>query len=183
MSHSPNALLIQQFIDRAVSLGAVVERCNGLESAKKFIAAFCQDKTINTIAATAQAQAMLGNGGKIKFSATKTIKDFDCAELGIVDADYGIAETGTLVSLQNNDFEKLAGILPKICLALVQGKRIVESAEAIAPVINEHLSGNTKPAPQVSFVSGPSRTADIECQLCIGVHGPASLIILLIDEA
>jgi len=173
--------LLEQFVGRAVSLGAVVEKVSDLNSASDFVSNFCKKNEINKIVASPGAQAVLGKN--ISFFNPAQVKDFDQAQAGVVVADYGIAETGTLVHLLNSDSEKLAGILPRVCLAVVESKKIVAAPEAIADVISGHLSRAGKPGPQVAFVSGPSRTADIECQLSLGVHGPANLIILIVDGA
>ena len=173
--------LLEQFVSRAVSLGAAVEKVPDLKAAASFISDFCNQNKINKIIASPGAQALLGKD--ISFCNPSAVKDWDSAQAGVVLADYGIAETGTLVHLLNSDSEKLAGILPRVCLAVVESKKIVAAPEAIADVISGHLSRAGKPGPQVAFVSGPSRTADIECQLSLGVHGPANLIILIVDGA
>jgi len=166
MVSSPvNRELVQRFIDRAAALGATVEKFSSPEQAAEFIAKLSAGKKVIHSPAVAAE-----------------FKELDRADLGVVHCDYGIAETGTLVGLHQNDFEKLASILPPICAAVVDAGNIVANAEAISQILNEHLSRNSVPAPQVSFISGPSRTADIECRLCIGVHGPRSLLILVIDK-
>lgn len=115
-------------------------------------------------------------------SAKKFVEEFPrqkvSQEVGLMTAQFGIAETGTLVQFYQEDQDKLSGILPEICLALLATSKIVETADELCEIISSHLSQGK----QVGFISGPSRTADIECQLQIGVHGPAELIILLVEQ-
>jgi L-lactate dehydrogenase complex protein LldG len=175
------AALVNLFIDRAVALGAVVEKVPDLNRASTFIANYCTQKDIQKIVASPGAQSLFGKN--ISFFSPPQTKDYDHAQAGVVVADHGIAETGTLVHLLNNDTEKLPGVLPRICLAVIESKKIVATSEAVADAISGHLSRAAKPGPQVAFISGPSRTADIECQLSLGVHGPASLIIIIVNGA
>jgi len=176
-----SAALLDQFVNRAVSLGAVVEKVADLKSASEFISNFCAQNGIKKVAASPGAQALFGK--TISFFNPAAFRDWDQAQAGVMVAEFGIAETGTLVHLHSGDPEKLAGILPEICLTVIDGKKIVAESEAIAEVISGHLGGLANPGPQATFITGPSRTADIECQLSLGVHGPARLIILIIDEA
>jgi L-lactate dehydrogenase complex protein LldG len=103
------------------------------------------------------------------------------AEAGIVEADYGIAETGTLVRFDRGDAIKGVWTLPDACYCFLDARRIRPDLESIAESMAEYLARTDFPSPQVSLVTGPSRTADIECQLTIGVHGPGRLVILLIQ--
>jgi len=174
--------LVEQFSARAFALGAMVETVPSFREAQGFIARFCRKESIKSAVACPRAQTLLGES-ELPLLEAESLKDLAAAQMGIVAADYGIAETGTLVHFHEDDLEKLAGILPATCLALVEAKNIVSAAEDLAPVINERLCRPGIPGAQLSFVSGPSRTADIECQLCIGVHGPARLVILVVGEA
>jgi L-lactate utilization protein LutC len=103
------------------------------------------------------------------------------AQAGVVRADFGAAETGTLVRLDSEDEEKLLWTLPPLCVCLLERRAIVPDLLALAGVISDHLGRTSRPGPQVSFITGPSRTADIECELAIGVQGPARLVIGLIE--
>jgi L-lactate dehydrogenase complex protein LldG len=111
---------------------------------------------------------------QLRFDATREV----VAEtrIGISQFEWGIANTGTLVQDASGVDDRLVSMLPLIHIALV-------SSDAVVPDLPALLS---KTGPQVAnylaFVSGPSRTADIERVLTIGVHGPERLIILCVDE-
>ncbi len=102
------------------------------------------------------------------------------ADAALVTADFGAAETGTLVRLDEEDEEKLAWTLPPLCVCLLDRGRIVPDLQSLAGRIADHLARPGIPGPQVSLVTGPSRTADIENQLTIGVQGPARLVVILV---
>ncbi|MGH8103798.1 MAG: LutC/YkgG family protein [bacterium] len=99
-------------------------------------------------------------------------------EVGITEADYGIAETGSLVLFTGNGRPRLASLLPPVHIALLPISRLLPSLEAFFtnPAITRDLQS-------FFFVTGPSRTADIEQTLTLGVHGPKSLHIFLIEKA
>jgi len=105
------------------------------------------------------------------------------AEAGaaLVRGDFGAAETGTVVCLDSDDEERLLWTLPRLCVCLLESRAIVPDLLSAAGAVSEHLARRSSPAPRVSFITGPSRTADIEGQLEIGVQGPARFVIILVD--
>ncbi|MEN6310381.1 MAG: LUD domain-containing protein [Acidobacteriota bacterium] len=105
------------------------------------------------------------------------------AEAGaaLVRGDFGAAETGTVICLDSDDEERLLWTLPRLCVCLLESRAIVPDLLSVARAVSEHLARRSSPAPRVSFITGPSRTADIECQLEIGVQGPARFVVILVD--
>ena len=172
--------LIDQFIERAVLSGAEIEPFSNVQEAVDFLKTFFRENKIE--------KGLISSGLKAAGPFAEAFPHFETRpapaslwiEAGLVAADHGVAETGTLVHFDLGDDEKNIWTLPEICLCLLEKAKIVPDLEAIAPRIAGHLSRTGLPSPQVSLVTGPSRTADIECQLTIGVHGPSRLIILLI---
>jgi len=182
VSGNPGPELLEQFSSRAAAMGAELVVVPRLAEASAFIESFCTKQSLKKVLISPQARKLLG-GSKLPLLDTENLKNLDEAELGIVAADYGIAETGTLVHFHEHDLEKLVGVLPLTCISVLEAGKIVRSLEELVPEINEQLGRTGLPGPQVSLVSGPSRTADIECRLCIGVHGPARLVILVVEGA
>jgi L-lactate dehydrogenase complex protein LldG len=101
-----------------------------------------------------------------------------CAEakIGISQMDWGKADTGTLVQDATEVEKRLVSTLPLIHIALVATGKILPDLPALLTVIDPRKMG------YISFITGPSRTADIERVLTIGVHGPQRLIIVAVDE-
>jgi L-lactate dehydrogenase complex protein LldG len=98
------------------------------------------------------------------------------ALVGITAAGWGVAQTGTLILDSSDAAQRLASTLPEIHIALLWANRIVPSlGEALARM-------DPRRAPFIAAITGPSRTADIERVLTIGVHGPKRLIILIVQE-
>ncbi len=103
------------------------------------------------------------------------------ADLGISEFSLGIAGLGSIVQDASGLHTRLVSMLPPRHLALLPTGCLVETfADALAVI--ERNYGVTMP-PFLSFITGPSKTADIERQLTIGVHGPERLIVLCVDQA
>jgi len=97
----------------------------------------------------------------------------------IIHADLAIAETGTVVI--NSVFEdiRLATCLCEHLFVVVKASDILSTLEDAGDYLSEnHLQNNAFTA----FITGPSRTADIERVLTIGVHGPTSVTVYIMSN-
>lgn len=103
------------------------------------------------------------------------------ADLGITSATLAIAETGSLVMQARPGSERLASLLPVVHLAIISESQIVPDLfDAIADLDPVDRSA---PLPSnVTIITGPSKTGDIELQLTTGVHGPGYWHVLIIRE-
>ena len=106
------------------------------------------------------------------------------ADIGISGANLAIAESGTLVIVSNEGNARLVTALPPIHIALITTEKFVETLEQAASLIKALTiaSAGMKLTSYVSFITGPSRTTDIEKELIIGVHGPQELHIIILDN-
>ncbi len=95
-------------------------------------------------------------------------------------ADFGIADTGTLVLLSDSEDTRIATMLSTIHIAVLPVTNIKPDSNAYEKELNNLLKKETPS--YTAFITGPSRTADIERVLAIGVHGPVELHILLLTE-
>lgn len=95
-------------------------------------------------------------------------------DVGITSTQAAIAETGTLVLDSTRERHRLVSLVPPVHIAIVDASKIYETlGEALAFIHKSEMS------PAVTFVTGPSRTADIELTLTIGVHGPQELYVII----
>ena len=85
---------------------------------------------------------------------------------GLTGALAGVAETGTLVVPGGDGRPQTASLLPEIHIAVLRTENIHQN---LPQVLNLR---EVQDASSVALISGPSRTADIEMTLTIGVHGP-----------
>ena len=95
-------------------------------------------------------------------------------EVGISTAQAGIAETGTLVLDSACERHRLVSLVPPVHIAIINASAIVETlGDALTLLQKKEIS------PAITFITGPSRTADIELTLAIGVHGPQELYVIV----
>lgn len=105
------------------------------------------------------------------------------AQMGISGANIAVAETGGIVLVSNEGNGRLVTTLPDIHVAIVGYEKLVptmDDANAILKVLSKSGTGQKQTA-YVSFITGPSRTTDIEKTLALGVHGPKELHIIFVD--
>lgn len=101
------------------------------------------------------------------------------AAAGLTGANFAIAATGTVVLESTAEELRLASTLPERHIVLLDPRKIVADSAAAVPLLrrfHERL-----PAAYLAYITGPSRTADIERVLTIGVHGPKVLHVLLCE--
>ena len=106
---------------------------------------------------------------------TKDLFDFD---VGITTAQAAIAETGTLVLDSAAERNRLVSLVPPIHIAMLDASRIYATLGETL----EALQAGGEVSPAITFITGPSRTADIELTLTIGVHGPQELYVIVIQS-
>lgn len=97
--------------------------------------------------------------------------------VGITGVFCAIAETGTLMLLSGPDTSASMSLLPETHVAILSVDRIVPSMEDAWALLRKE-KGQLPRA--VNFVSGPSRTADIEQTVTLGAHGPYRVLIVLV---
>jgi L-lactate dehydrogenase complex protein LldG len=100
-------------------------------------------------------------------------------DIGFTIADLAIAETGTLVINCPGEELRLATMLSEYHVCVVYRRSIVEDAFAAEQYLQKYLH---KTPDYTAFITGASRTADIERVLALGVHGPLELHILLLED-
>jgi len=115
--------------------------------------------------------------GAEKTGKTETIAK---ADMGLSGADIAIAETGTIAIATKKDEDKLTTCLPQVHVAVIPSSSLVHHLTDALPFLQRTLS-NPQPC-VVSFISGPSRTGDIEMKLVMGVHGPHEVHVIILED-
>lgn len=118
-----------------------------------------------------------------KFEAQKLVYDKSVNEIynelfeadtSIIEAKLGISNLGVLCFVSAKEQPRLLSLLPTHCIVLMKKDALVESLDkAFEAVTKDGLPTN------IIFIIGPSRTADIELQAVLGVHGPQNLHVVL----
>ncbi|KPJ64007.1 hypothetical protein AMK68_02575, partial [candidate division KD3-62 bacterium DG_56] len=120
----------------------------------------------------------------VKVARAELRRCFVEAQMGITGANIAIAETGTLVLVTNEGNGRLASSLPPIHVAVVGIEKLVRSLDDAVPILKilaRNSTGQTLTS-YTTFITGPSRTSDIEKTPVLGVHGPQQLHIVLLDN-
>ena len=95
----------------------------------------------------------------------------DC-DLGITEADFLLPETGTLVLKSSHEKPRAVSLLPRIHIAIVRPEMLrADMHQVFAGAKEDHY---------LVFITGPSRTADIELTVTLGVHGPKDLYVFMV---
>lgn len=97
---------------------------------------------------------------------------------GVSENQYGIAELGTLVQGHDGIDERIVATASSYYVGVVKGSSIVETYDDMF----DTLCALPELPNFVGFMTGPSRTADIECVTTVGVHGPLELTAVVIDD-
>src|SRR5690606_27604636 len=95
------------------------------------------------------------------------------AAAGVTGANFALADTGSVVLESTDEAIRLATTLPERHFVLLDPRKILPDGLAAAPILrrfHQHSERNF-----LAYITGPSRTADIERVLTIGVHGPREL--------
>jgi L-lactate utilization protein LutC len=96
--------------------------------------------------------------------------------VGVTGAFCAIAETGTLMMLSGAETPATTSLLPETHVAVLDPKRIVATMEDAWDLMRKNYK---QPPRAVNFISGPSRTADIEQTVTLGAHGPYRVLVIL----
>lgn len=100
--------------------------------------------------------------------------DMALCDLGITEADYLLPETGTLVLRSSVEKPRGVSLLPRVHLAMIRPEMLrADMHQVFAEAKDTHY---------LVFITGPSRTADIELTVTLGVHGPKNLYVWMIGE-
>ncbi|WP_405176248.1 LUD domain-containing protein [Paenibacillus sp. FSL H8-0261] len=100
------------------------------------------------------------------------------ADIGIVIADYAVSYTGSITVLSSADKGRSVSLLPTALIAIVPLERLKTRLGEV--LIDFDEAGQSGLPAGIHFISGPSRSADIENDLTIGVHGPGIVFALLV---
>ncbi len=120
------------------------------------------------------------NMNSLKSLEFTTETDLASTDIGITGADFAIADTGTLVLLSGPEQPRLTSLLPPVHIAILEKETIVPNIHALFARLGKSYENYDKLCSCISFITGPSRTADIELNLTLGVHGPGRAIVIII---
>jgi len=169
--------LASRFQARAESLASTVERVAGPAEAVAAVAQYLAARGLGSVAVVTSDISEFdwsGSGLTVRVGAA-----VDADLVGISSCFCAIAETGTLMLLSGPETPASVSLLPKTHIALVLLSRVVTTMEDAFALLRRE-QGNVPRA--INFISGPSRTGDIEQTIVLGAHGPCAVHLVLVES-
>jgi L-lactate dehydrogenase complex protein LldG len=99
----------------------------------------------------------------------------DLPDAGVSEAAYGLADTGSVVLAASPGEPRARSLLPFVHVSLLREERILPGLEELFATVGADLPS------ALAIVTGPSRSADIEQMLVVGVHGPGEVHVVLLS--
>ncbi|SFN09277.1 LutC/YkgG family protein [Thermodesulforhabdus norvegica] len=175
--------LIERFVSRAGAVqcevlvtGSLIEACDKLvdcigEAAPVVISGF-DGETTSLIERRLSDEGIKCHVGSVR----DLLPGFSVA---VTPGHAGISETGTVVIESTSEDVRLASMLADRHFILMPSSTLYSELPEVESLLEEMLQ---RPGAYVAFITGPSRTADIERVLTIGVHGPREVTVILYGE-
>jgi L-lactate dehydrogenase complex protein LldG len=168
------------FVKMAKEVNASVSRIKSIDNVPKAVAKYMKEQELGKAVRVAPHD-VLKKMDWSKLEATFGISDGEDLT-GVVMAYAGVAETGSLAMLSGEKSPTTLNFLPDNHIVVLKAEDLVGDYEAVyARMRRDSNSENFMPR-AMNWVSGPSRTADIEQTLLLGAHGPRKLHILLVED-
>ena len=170
--------LAGRFAAKAESLSSSVERLASLDEVPAAVARYLAGLQLGHEAVLSGDLAELPWAAAGLSVAARPAVDAD--RVGITGCFCALAETGTLMLLSGPQTPATISLLPETHIALVPVSRIVASMEDAFALLRTERGQLPR---AVNFVSGPSRTGDIEQTIVLGAHGPCRVHLILVETA
>ena len=185
--------LVERFAAEAAAVGGQVRVVSGDDGAREAIAATLAE--IRPRSALVWKHALLDRLGVAALLAQAGAEALDvevlaalpaeerrarmlAADIGITSATHAVAETGSLVMAAERGRERAASLLPPLHLAVIERSQILPDLFDIFDALAAR--GLDRPLSNVTFITGPSKTGDLEMRLITGVHGPGRWCVIVI---
>jgi L-lactate dehydrogenase complex protein LldG len=166
---------VARFRERALGLASTVDEVESLAAIPAAVARHLAAHSLPLAGVCWPEFAGLDWRGAGLAVESRAARDAD--PVGITGAFCAIAETGTLMTVTGRDTPATLSLLPETHVAVVRKSRIAAGMEEAWILLRDELK---EPPRAVTFISGPSRTADIEQTVTLGAHGPYRVHIVIV---
>ncbi len=178
--------LVEQFAERAGSLGVDVKRVPTSPAAVQVIVSLASEIDADEAAISTELMGRapgfttsLANNGIALLIPDSPHMARD-ARLGVTTALHPIAETGSVLTSEATLADRSVAMLSLTCVFVLPTDAMIESLDEAGQILRGLALGPT--GAYSTMITGPSRTADIEMSLTVGVQGPARILVILVDS-
>lgn len=169
---------IERFAARLERAAATVTRAQDPAAVVAQVVAYLEEQRIEPAIVTAPHRLLDALPWSEGITAVqRPVQDDDSTVLTVAFA--GVAETGSLVMLSRPETPTGFNFLPDNYLCVIQTSRIVDHLEDVWTWVREESGGMPR---SLNFITGPSRTADVEQTIQLGAHGPRRLHAILLSD-
>lgn len=170
------------FKEKAEAVSAEVHRAKDIPEARSLLSSLVKEGGYEKIVAAPSPMVdacLINNDLKASVFTKDLRRHSEDACMGLSQLDMAVADIGSLQQDATDVDKRLISTLPNVHVALVSTQSLVANLLEALAVIDANKSNLPG---YIAFITGPSRTADIERVLTIGVHGPAELKIIFVDN-
>ncbi len=164
-----------RFKERALSLASSYDEALAMTDVPALVARYLTERSLPMTAVCWRELLELDWAGQGMSVEARPARGDDM--VGITGAYCAIAETGTLMTLTGPDTPPSVSLLPETHIAVVRASAVVRTME---DAWARHRAGPGVMPRAVNFISGPSRTADIEQTVTLGAHGPYRVHLVMV---
>lgn len=159
--------IVSGVCDVCKSLDEVAEKIKQLLKDKNTASVFCKDSQISSLL------------DKYHISYLKDVNSFESMQIGITGCEFLVARTGSVIVSSQGKSGRQMNIFPPIHVVIAKKEQLIELPED--GLVSLQKKYEKKLPSLISFISGPSRTADIEKTLVLGAHGPRELYVFIYE--
>lgn len=184
----PEEERIKEFTDNFLSVGGHVARLQTMDEAKQYIVQKAQEMSAKYVVrqnqpeldaldleeALTDSQVSVWNTDPEQYWRARAAE----ADFGIVIADHAVAYTGSVTVLSAENKGRSVSLLPTVLIIIIPVERLKTRLGEVLVTFDQ--AGRDQLPAGIHFISGPSRSSDIENDLTIGVHGPGIVYALLV---
>jgi L-lactate dehydrogenase complex protein LldG len=183
--------LLAQFESELLAIGVRVQQTDSIDAAAEYIERIALERKAKTVvAADAEVVERIGLQKRLGSNGIRYVTEASDADLrsiaidagiGVSGVDYALADTGTLVLLARKGQPRSISLVPPVHIAIVKADQVVHGLDDLFGLLSSEKGVNDLGS-AVTFITGASRTADIELTLVVGVHGPQELHVVVIPN-